>query len=76
MQDGTSLSGMKHEIINRPKVFSYYNDSMTKSEARNQKRKEVVEAVILRNEPATLIPRVYNQDPQKIKGYLDHFGEK
>ena len=31
-----------------------------RSEARNQKRKEAVEAVILRKEPATLVARVHN----------------
>ena len=33
---------------------------MTKSEARSQKSKEVVEAIILRNESATGVARVYN----------------
>ena len=33
---------------------------MTRSEARNQKRKEVVEAIILRKESATVVARVYN----------------
>ena len=33
---------------------------MTRTEARNQKRKEVVEAIVLRKEPDTLVARVYN----------------
>jgi len=46
---------------------------MTKSEARNQKRKEVVEAVILRNEPATLVARVYNLSARNIFNWLARY---
>ena len=46
---------------------------MTKSEARNQKRKEVVEAVILRNEPATLVARVYNLSARNVFNWLARY---
>jgi len=32
----------------------------TTAEQRNQKRKEVVEAIVVRQEPAYLVSRIYN----------------
>ena len=46
---------------------------MTRTEARNQKRKEVVEAIILRQEPATLIARVYNTSVRNVFRWLARY---
>ena len=46
---------------------------MTRSEVRNQKRKEVVEAIILRNEPATLVARVYNTSARNVFNWLARY---
>ena len=44
-----------------------------KSEVRNQKRREVVEAVILRKEPATLVARVHNITNRTIFNWLARY---
>jgi len=46
---------------------------MTRSEARNQKRKEVVEAIILRKESATVVARVYNLSLRNIFNWLARY---
>lgn len=46
---------------------------MTRSEARNQKRKEVVEAIILRKESATLVARVYNLSLRNVFNWLARY---
>jgi transposase len=46
---------------------------MTRSETRAQKRKEVVEAIILRNEPATLVARVYNTSTRNVFNWLARY---
>ena len=33
---------------------------MTRAEARHEKRKDVVEAVVIHNEPVALLARIYN----------------
>jgi hypothetical protein len=33
---------------------------MNRAEKRSQKRKEVVEAVVIRNEPVALVARIFN----------------
>jgi transposase len=38
----------------------WYNLTMNRAEKRSQKRKEVVEAVVLRKEPVNLVARIYN----------------
>ena len=46
---------------------------MTKSEIRTQKRREAVEAIILRKEPATLVARVYNTSLRNIFNWLARY---
>jgi len=46
---------------------------MTRSEARNQKRKEVVEAIILRKESATLVARVYRLSLRNVFNWLARY---
>lgn len=46
---------------------------MTRTEARNQKRKEVVEAIINRNEPATLVARIYNTSERNVFRWLARY---
>jgi len=46
---------------------------MTRSEIRTKKRKEVVEAIILRNEPATLVARVYNTSARNVFNWLARY---
>ena len=46
---------------------------MTRSEARNQKRKEVVEAIILRKESATVVARVYNLSLRNVFNWLARY---
>ena len=46
---------------------------MTRSEARTQKRKEVVEAIVLRNESATLVARVYNTSLRNVFNWLARY---
>ena len=43
---------------------------MSRSGERSQKRKEVVEAVVLRNEPATLVARIHNITDRTIFKWL------
>lgn len=46
---------------------------MTRTEARNKKRKEVVEAIITRKEPATLVARVYNTSVRNVFRWLARY---
>ena len=46
---------------------------MTRTEARNQKRKEVVEAIVLRKEPATLVARIYNTSVRNVFRWLARY---
>ena len=46
---------------------------MTRSEARTQKRKEVVEAIILRKESATLVARIYNTSARNVFNWLARY---
>jgi len=46
---------------------------MTRSEARNQKRKEVVEAIILRKESVTLVARVHNLSLRNVFNWLARY---
>jgi len=46
---------------------------MTRAEARNKKRKEVVEAIILRNEPVQLVARVFNIPVRTVFDWLARY---
>lgn len=46
---------------------------MTRAEARNKKRKEVVESVILRNEPVYLVARIYNIPERTVFRWLARY---
>ena len=46
---------------------------MSRSGERSQKRKEVVEAVVLRNEPATLVARIHNITDRTIFKWLARY---
>ncbi len=46
---------------------------MTKSEARSQRRKEAVEAIILRQEPAYLVARIYNIPYRTLFDWLSRY---
>jgi transposase len=46
---------------------------MTRADARTQKRKEVVEAIILRKEPATLVARIYNTPIRNVFRWLARY---
>lgn len=46
---------------------------MQKTEIRNQKRKEVVEAIIYRNEPIVLVARIYNISQRTIFNWLARY---
>ncbi len=39
-----------------------------KRETRNEKRKEVVEAIVIRNEPVVLVARIYNLSQCVMRG--------
>jgi transposase len=43
---------------------------MNRAEKRSQKRKEVVEAIVVRNEPITLVARVFNTPTRPVFGWL------
>ena len=46
---------------------------MTRSELRSKKRKEVVEAIIIRQEPVHLVARVYNIPRRTIFDWLSRY---
>lgn len=46
---------------------------MNRAEKRSQKRKEVVEAIILRNEPVVLVARIYNISQRTIFDWLARY---
>ena len=46
---------------------------MTKSELRSKKRKEVVEAIILRQEPVHLVARIYNIPHRTVFDWLSRY---
>ena len=46
---------------------------MTRAEARSAKRKEVVEAIVVRNEPVALVARIYNIPRRTIFGWLARY---
>ena len=46
---------------------------MTRAEARSNKRKEVVEAIVLRNEAVALVARVYNIPRRTVFGWLARY---
>jgi len=46
---------------------------MNKAERRSEKRKEVVEAIILRNEPIVLVARIYNLPQRTIFDWLARY---
>ncbi len=46
---------------------------MTRSEARSAKRKEVVEAIVIRGEPVAVVARVYNIALRTIFGWLARY---
>ena len=46
---------------------------MTKAEARSIKRKEVVEAIILRQEPVHLVARLFNVPIRTIFDWFAHY---
>ncbi len=43
---------------------------MNRAEKRSQKRKEVVETIVVRNEPVTLVARVFNIPTRAVFGWL------
>jgi len=46
---------------------------MTRAEARSAKRKEVVEAIVVRNEPVALVVRIYNIPRRTIFDWLARY---
>lgn len=46
---------------------------MTRAEARSQKRKEVVEAIIIREEPVHLVARIYNLPQRTLFDWLSRY---
>lgn len=46
---------------------------MNRVEKRNQKRKEVVEAIVVRSEPVTLVARVFNILTRAVFGWLARY---
>jgi hypothetical protein len=69
---------LQEELLIVAQVRSYrlkiwQNIRMQTPELRSQRRKEVVEAVILRNAPATLVARVHNITNRTIFSWLAHY---
>ena len=47
--------------------------AMTRSELRNQRRKEVIEAIIIREEPVHLVARVFNLPERTVFDWLARY---
>jgi transposase len=47
--------------------------SMNRSEARSNKRKEAVEAIIIQEEPVHLVARIYNVPQRTIFDWLSRY---
>jgi transposase len=50
-----------------------YHACMTRSEARSAKRKEVVEAIVIRGEPVAVVARAYNIALRTVFGWLARY---
>ena len=50
-----------------------YNARMTRADARSAKRKEVVEAIVVRNEPVVLVARIHNIARRTIFDWLARY---
>ena len=46
---------------------------MTRAEARHEKRKDVVEAVVIRNEPVALVARIHNIPRRTVFSWLPRY---
>lgn len=46
---------------------------MNRAEKRSQKRKEVVEAVVIRNEPVVLVARIFNASQRTLFDWLARY---
>ena len=54
-------------------MLALYHERMTRAEERSAKRKEVVEAIVVRKDPVALVARIYNIPRRTIFGWLARY---